>query len=257
MTAGGSDWIPRRRVRRVFALAAGLAIAGALGGAWRPPLALLMLPAAAVAAAGLVMLGVRRQLGAGGWRDRIHQAVVTALGLRPDARGRVLDIGCGDAGLLVALLDRASHLSVTGVDYWSEGWDFAQAACEARLAGMGLAGEFRRMDAGRLDFADASFDLVVSVMCFHEVRAPRGSADRGPILAVKEALRVLRPGGRFVLVDRFADPRDYGPPAELQALLAGTRDLRIEPMAKALRMPWPLNSGRAMGPVEMISGYKP
>lgn len=255
MTGGAADWIPRRRVRVVLALAAGLAVAGFAGGAWKAPLGVLMIPAAGLAWIGLVMTGVRRQL-SHGWRDRIHQAVVARLNLDAESTGQALDIGCGDASLLVALLQTSPRLSVTGIDYWGRSWDFAQAACEARLKGLGLAGAFRRMDAGRLEFADASFDLIVSVMCFHEVRAPRGAAARGPLLAVREALRVLKPGGRFVLVDRFADAGDYGPPAELEEVLRGLADLRIEPLAPALGMPWPLNTRRAMGAVEMISGRK-
>lgn len=255
MTTAAADWIPRRRLWFVLALAAGFALIGGLGGAWRAPLFVFLLPAAALAWAGFMMASVRRQL-SGGWRDRIHQAVVDRLDLPRDAVGRLLDIGCGDASLLVAMWQRSPGVSLTGVDYWGTGWDFAQAACEARLAELGAAGTFRRMDAGRLEFEDASFDLVVSVMCFHEVRAPKGAHERGPLLAVGEALRVLRPGGRFVLVDRFAAPADYGPRERLERVLNRATELSVEPLAKALRMPWPLNSARAMGPVEMICGRK-
>jgi ubiquinone/menaquinone biosynthesis C-methylase UbiE len=50
--------------------------------------------------------------------------------------------------------------------------------------------------AERLPFDDTSFDLVVSTVSFdHWADQPAGLA---------EVARVLRPGGRFVLVDLFA-----------------------------------------------------
>jgi len=112
------------------------------------------------------------------------------------------------------------------------------------------------MDAARLDFPDESFDVVVSVMCFSEERAPRGATMRGPLIALSEVLRMLRPGGAFVFVDRFADAADYGKLGELAAVLAVTSGLRRESLVTTLGVPWPLNTRRALGPVELISGRK-
>jgi SAM-dependent methyltransferase len=90
-------------------------------------------------------------------------------------------------------------------------------------------------------------------MCFHEV----GEAPRGPLMALTEALRVLKPGGRFVLVDRFRDAADYGDPAGLDAMLAAATDLRRERLVNTLGIPWPINSKRSLGPVDILSGRKP
>jgi len=259
MTARPSNWIPSRRIRQAWALALGVAAAAAVGGLWSPFFLLLLVPALGAGWAGFVMMRIRHQLSQGGgdWEHRIHESVIARLALPDAAQASLLDIGCGDGSLLIALLDKAPGLDATGVDFWGRDWDYAQAACEARLAAQGRQAEFRRMDAAQLTFADECFDLVVSVMCFHEVRAPDGAATRGPVTAVREALRVLKPGGAFVLVDRFGDRADYGDPADLQTVLAVAIDLRRDPLVATLGIPWPLNTRRAMGPVEMISGRKP
>jgi len=259
MSDGTSNWIPRKRIHFVVSLALALVLAGIAGALWSPLALVLLLPAAGAGWAAFVMLRIRRQLSArgGGWERRIHDLVVSRLTLAPNSQASVLDIGCGDASLLIALLQHTPSANAIGVDHWGANWDYAQSACEARLAQLGLRAAFRRMDAARLDFANESFDAVVSVMCFHEVRAPRGVKMPGPLLAVSEALRVLRPGGAFVLVDRFADAADYGTPAELAAILQAATDLHRESLVTALTVPWPLRTRRALGPVDVISGRKP
>jgi SAM-dependent methyltransferase len=258
MTAATSNWIPWKRIRVAIALTLAFAIAGLIGAAWSRAALLLLVPALGAGWAAFVMLRIRRQLSArgGGWEQRIHGLVVSRLSLDAAAKASVLDIGCGDASLLDALLARAPGLTATGIDFWGTNWDYAQSACEAKLAGLGVHATFRRMDAACLEFADESFDIVVSVMCFHEVRQPAGATKRGALVALNEALRVLRPGGVFVFVDRFADAADYGDTTELTDALRPVGELRREPLVATLGVPWPLSSKRALGPVEIISGRK-
>jgi SAM-dependent methyltransferase len=258
MSAGTSSWIPRKRIRLAVGLALAFAVVGVIGSVWSSAALALLIPALGAGWAAFLMLRIRQQLSpaGGGWERRIHEFVVSRLGLSSDAQASVLDIGCGDASLLVCLLQQAPAVSASGIDFWGSNWEYAQSACESRLASLGLRAALRRMDAARLDFADESFDVVVSVMCFHEVRAPAGATMRGPLMALGEALRVLRPGGAFVLVDRFAASADYGDTAELAAVLRATTGLCRESLVATLGVPWPLNTKRAMGPVEVLSGRK-
>ncbi len=252
-----SRWIPRKRIRFAVGLALAFAVVGMLGSLWSRATLVFLAPALGASWAAFVMLRIRRQLSpGGGWERRIHDLVVSRLSLSSNSQMSALDIGCGDASLLATLLAHNSAMSATGVDFWGPNWDYTQSGCESRLSSRGLRATFHRMDAARLKFPDESFDIVVSVMCFHEVRAPSGVTMRGPLVALSEALRVLRPGGVFVFVDRFGDAADYGDGADLAAVLRSTTGLRRESLVATLGVPWPLKTKRALGPVDVLSGRK-
>jgi ubiquinone/menaquinone biosynthesis C-methylase UbiE len=99
--------------------------------------------------------------------------------LAPAAGTRVLDLGAGTGALTGSFLRRGCE--VTAVD--------AAPAMVARLAGLHPRAHARVMDAQRLDFPDASFDLVSAGFVIHILDDPAA--------AVAEARRVLRPGGVF------------------------------------------------------------
>ena len=107
-----------------------------------------------------------------------------ALGLDAlgDAPGTVLDVGCG-GGLVALPLVAAGH-RVVGVD-------FNAAACR-RAKSNGIAAI--RCDAFELPLAEGMADAVLNVE-FAQEHQPE-SVER----LLREAARVLRPGGRLVLV---------------------------------------------------------
>ena len=96
--------------------------------------------------------------------------------------GTVLDLGCG-GGLMTSPLAPQVHRVV--------GLEFNAAACR-QAARNGLCAV--RGDAFRLPFADAAADLVVNVEFAQQYDA--GAAGR----LLHEVARVLRPGGRLVIV---------------------------------------------------------
>jgi len=103
------------------------------------------------------------------------------------ARGlRVLEIGCG-LGTDGAQFAKAGAI-YTGVDLT----DAAVELARKRFELFNLKGCFRSADAENLDFADESFDLVYS----HGVLHHTPDTER----AVKEIHRVLRPGGRAIVM---------------------------------------------------------
>jgi ubiquinone/menaquinone biosynthesis C-methylase UbiE/DNA-binding transcriptional ArsR family regulator len=118
--------------------------------------------------------------------EAVEQAL---LALLPAAGlGRVLDIGTGTGRLLELLGPRAS--SALGVDASRQ----MLALARARLARAGLSQCVVRLaDMYRLPLPDASFDLVLMQMVLHH-------AD-DPAAALAEAARVLRAGGRLVVID--------------------------------------------------------
>jgi ubiquinone/menaquinone biosynthesis C-methylase UbiE len=111
---------------------------------------------------------------------------------RVGAGEAVLDVGCGTGTLAIAAARRVGTTgSVTGIDPSAELLERARK--KARRARVDVA--FELSGGEQLPFADASFDLVLSSLVLHHLShdALRSSAH--------EMHRVLRPGGRLLLVD--------------------------------------------------------
>lgn len=122
----------------------------------------------------------------------VEQRVRLRAAIAARAGEKGLDVGCGAGHMvceLAAEVGPAGH--VTGIDASAD----AVAACVARVACDGLAHivDIRQCDAAMLDFADASFDFVTASQSYCYVPDIAG--------AMREAARVLRPGGRLLLLD--------------------------------------------------------
>jgi arsenite methyltransferase len=120
---------------------------------------------------------------------------------------RLLDVGCGRGAVLIAAAQRLSHGSAEGVDLWrsvdQSGNDPARTTENARAAGVAERIELHTADMTELPFSDAVFDVVTSALAVHNIPTADG---RGR--AVAEMARVLKPGGRLVLVD-IKHVKDY------------------------------------------------
>ena len=94
---------------------------------------------------------------------------------------RILVVGCGE-GYEAGILARSFGAATIGIDICL---DFSfDHACAAPA-------ELRIMDARRLDFPDASFDLVYSFHALEHIPEPRR--------ALAEMARVLGPGGTYLI----------------------------------------------------------
>ena len=124
-------------------------------------------------------------------RERSFRERLLALAqLRPEEH--VLDIGCGTGSMAILAKQRVGPAgSVFGVDASVE--MIAQARRKAVRADLTI--EFREAPAQALPFPDSQFDVVLSTLMFHHVSRPA----RAELAA--EARRVLRPGGRLLVVD--------------------------------------------------------
>jgi ubiquinone/menaquinone biosynthesis C-methylase UbiE len=100
---------------------------------------------------------------------------------------RLLDVACGSGTL--ALLAARDGLQVTGVDIAANLIERAQARAQAE----GLSARFQEGDAEALPFADASFDVVASLI--GAMFAPR------PDNVAAELLRVCKPGGTIAMAN--------------------------------------------------------
>ena len=117
---------------------------------------------------------------------------------------RVLDVGCGGGQHAVHMASRRPDLHVTGVDLSPE--LVRRARRLAAKAGVADRVEFVEGDALNLAFGDQDFDHVYSA----------GSIKHWPDQrrGLEECLRVLRPGGRFLVMEadrscRFSDVRSW------------------------------------------------
>lgn len=166
---------------------------------------------------------------------------------------RVLDIGTGP-GFYAIILARRGY-DVTAVDY-SEGM-----LREAKRNAGALADKIRfaRMDAQKLDFADGSFDAIVTRNLTWNLPDPAG--------AYREWMRVLRPGGALVNFDAnwYAYLFNEDKQREYQrdrtnARLAGVEDheayaetdmmegiSRMLPMGRLRRPQWDMDTLNALG----------
>ncbi|HVS00255.1 MAG TPA: methyltransferase domain-containing protein [Thermoanaerobaculia bacterium] len=124
---------------------------------------------------------------------------VELLGLQPVER--VLIIGCG-TGADIPFLPR--NVEVLATDLTAS--MLRQARAHARP---GV--EFRQMDGMALDLPDASYDAAILHMVLEVIP--------DPVRCLREAARVLRPGGRLAVFDKFL-PDDFHPSLPRRAALA-------------------------------------
>ena len=119
------------------------------------------------------------------WRARVRKA------LPPGDALRVLDVATGTGEIAFELLRSPRVATVVGVDPAAR----MLAIAEQKAKGLARGGDarFQQMDAIELEFDDGSFDVVTVAF------GVRNMTD--PIAALRELRRVLRPGGRLLVLE--------------------------------------------------------
>jgi arsenite methyltransferase len=134
---------------------------------------------------------------------RIRDALISRIAWRGDER--VLDVGCGHGLLLVAAAKKLTTGRAVGIDIWSQidqGDNYPEnTARNARIEGVADRVEIHDGDARKIEFPDESFDVVVSSMALHNIR-DKTERDR----AIREIIRVLKPGGQVAIYDNRITP---------------------------------------------------
>jgi ubiquinone/menaquinone biosynthesis C-methylase UbiE len=130
--------------------------------------------------------------------DRARRELTAQAALRAGAR--VLDVGCGTGTFVVELKRLHPDVEVAGIDPDPKALARARRKAERESAAI----RFDRGFADRLPYPDASFDRVFSSFMFHHLPA----AEKEP--ALREARRVLAPGGSLHLLDFAGPERAHG-----------------------------------------------
>lgn len=143
--------------------------------------------------------------------DLIEQAQVSI-------GSRILDVGCGTGTLAIMIKKLHPKTAVVGIDADPKILRLAQA--KATKAGLDLI-----LDQGmsyELPYADNSFDRVLSSLFLHHLTT------QDKLRTLLEVLRVLRPQGRFDVVD-------FGPPCTFYSRLVARITVNNEEVAANLQ----------------------
>ena len=151
-------------------------------------------------------------------RDLVAEANITS-------GQRILDIGCGTGTLAVMLKRSETHLEVIGLD--PDPKALRRAKTKATRAGLSL--QLDQGFADELPYAEHSFDRVFSSFMFHHLE------EESREKALREVLRVLKPGGSFHLLD-FVGDHEHGSHGHLSRLFHSSVRLKDNSDARIVQL---------------------
>ena len=154
------------------------------------------------------------------WERHLNNTIFREVAAGPVPLGRVLDLGCNHGANSVLMAQQG--YDVTGVDLNAAAIQVAKARLESVSAQIGGRLCFCQARLDVLPFPDGAFDGAFMIDVIEHLY-PR---DRGVIF--KEILRVLKPGGRLLIVtpyehayDNCIQHVDFFDQAKLRSVLEG------------------------------------
>jgi ubiquinone/menaquinone biosynthesis C-methylase UbiE len=144
--------------------------------------------------------GLKVFMGGAADHDQLAKHVAKAVAV-PDNNSveRILDLGVSAGATTIALKEAYPEAEVWGIDISAPMVRYAHV--RAMEAGADI--HLRQMAAEELEFPDNHFDAVLAMLLFHELPVPVANE------VISEVFRVLRPGGKFTVLD-FSGERSRG-----------------------------------------------
>lgn len=106
----------------------------------------------------------------------------------------VLDAGCGTGNLCEALAANSPHAGIVGIDFSRQMLDIAREKLKNTRV------KLYQMDLNSpLPFKDGTFDYIALINTLYAVKSPLG--------VLRELHRVLKPGGKIIIVNPFPGAR--------------------------------------------------
>ncbi len=145
-------------------------------------------------------------LGVGGWmmwssrtgKLQLRDQLLDSLDLKGEEK--VLDAGCGRGLMVIGAAKRLKAGKATGVDVWDatvlSGNSSDAAKANAKMEGVADKVRFETGDIRKLTYPEKSYDVAMSAVAIHNF-GDRADRDK----AVRELWRVLKPGGRLMILD--------------------------------------------------------
>jgi SAM-dependent methyltransferase len=159
-----------------------------------------------------------------------------------------LDVGCGRGLVMIEVARRLPDGHVTGIDIW-RGKDQSGNAhvitdLNVEIAGVGDRVEVIDADMTDMPFEDGSFDLITASLAIHNLPL---AEERQAALA--EIVRVLRPGGRVVIIDigRTNEFEDALRDAGLEDVNRSAPTMAIYPPARTVTATRPRRAKKTSG----------
>jgi ubiquinone/menaquinone biosynthesis C-methylase UbiE len=141
--------------------------------------------------------------------ETFKRKLIAQANLQPGMKG--LDLGCGTGTLTIMLKQSSPKANLVGLD--GDEAVLAIARTKANQAGVEI--EWKKGFAYDLPYPDNPFDVVVSSLVFHHL------IREDKLRTFQEIYRVLRPGGKFHMVD-------FGPPRNLYERILALFDRWLE-----------------------------
>lgn len=131
-------------------------------------------------------------------KPRIVRKMIQELKL--SGNEKILDLGCGRGILLCEAAKHLSNGEAHGIDLWlsedQSGNTMDKAIENADREKVKERVTLHTGDVCSLPFTNGSFDVIISSLCLHNIRDKEGREK-----ALREMIRALKPGGKFVIAD--------------------------------------------------------